>query len=152
MSSPSKKRSWKQGYYTPRNPDKYVGDPAKIRYLSSWEHELNRMFDGNPNILRWSSEGIAIPYIKPTDGRVHKYYPDYWIEYKNKKGEIVQEIIEVKPDSQVKRPQKRGKNKKQQLREDVQWAINMAKWESAQKFCNKYGIKFRIITESELFK
>ena len=74
-------RHFKQGYYTPKNPDKYVGDITKIRYMSSWELELHKFFDGNPNVIRWASEEIAIPYYKPTDGRIHKYYPDYWVNF-----------------------------------------------------------------------
>jgi hypothetical protein len=38
-----------------------------------------KMLDANENILEWSSEGIAIPYVKPTTGRVHRYYPDFWV-------------------------------------------------------------------------
>jgi hypothetical protein len=97
---------YSQGWYTPKNPEKYVGDVTKIRYMSSWEYELHKFFDNNTKILRWSSESIAIPYIKPTDGRLHKYYPDYWVEYVNRDGKIIREIIECKPRSQTKRPRK----------------------------------------------
>ena len=145
-----KRSRFRQGFYTPRNPDKYVGNLAKIRYMSSWELQTNKFFDSNPNILRWSSEEIAIPYTKPTTGRVHRYFPDYWIEYKTSRGDIVQEIIEVKPKAQTKRT--RSRNPKTRLYEDLTLAINIAKWESAKRFCDKYGIKFRIITENEIFK
>ena len=141
-----------KGHYEPRNPQKYVGDIAKIRFMSSWELEAHRFFDNNPNIIRWSSEGIKIPYIKPTDGKIHHYYPDYWIEYKNRNGQIVQEIIEVKPATQTKPPSTRGKRKKQQIYESITWAVNVAKWRACQDFCNKYNIKFRIITENHMFK
>lgn len=120
--------------------------------MSSWELEAHQFFDNNPNIIRWSSEEIKIPYIKPTDGKVHYYHPDYWIEYKNRAGQIVQEIIEVKPATQTKPPVLKGKRKKQQLYESITWAINVAKWKACQDFCNKYNIKFRIITENHMFK
>lgn len=138
-----------QGAYTPRNPHKYVGDITKIRYMSSYELETHKFFDGNERVLRWSSEEIAIPYIKPTDGRVHKYYPDYWVEYINRDGEIVQEVIEVKPAAQTKTPRK---NHKHALYEQLTYAVNVAKWQAAQAFCNKHGWKFRIITEHSIFK
>ena len=141
-----------QGRYHPRNPEKYVGDVNKIRFMSSWEREAHQFFDNNPNIIRWSSEEIKIPYIKPTDGKLHHYYPDYWIEYKNRAGQIVQEIIEVKPATQTRPPVLKGKRKKQQLYESITWAINVAKWKACQDFCNKYNIKFRIITENHMFK
>jgi len=32
----------------------------------------------------------------------------------------------------------------------VTWQINNAKWTSAQRFCEKYGWKFKIVTEKEL--
>ena len=76
-------KRFEQGQYIPRNPHKYVGDIDKIRYMSSYELETHKFFDNNERVLRWSSEEIAIPYLKPTDGRVHKYYPDYWVEYVN---------------------------------------------------------------------
>ena len=133
---------------TPRNPEKYVGDPAKIRYMSSWELQFDRFLDGNPNILRWSSECVAIPYVKPTDGKIHRYYPDYWIEYINKDGEVIQELIEIKPKSQAG-----GKSVgRMTLYEKAQYAINLAKWESCKRFCDQRGIVFRILTEDELFK
>jgi hypothetical protein len=69
-----------QGYFKPRHPEKYVGDVNKIRFMSSWELQADKFLDDNPNVLRWSSEEIVIPYVKPTDGKVHRYYPDYWVE------------------------------------------------------------------------
>lgn len=147
----NKKSRFKQGYYTPVNPDKYIGkDGDKIRYMSSWELNFNRFLDNNPNILRWSSEDIAIPYIKPTTGRVHRYFPDYWIEYQDASGALKQEIIEVKPKSQTRRT--RSKNPKTRLYEDITYAINIAKWQAATEFCKQHGMIFRILTEHELFK
>lgn len=138
-----------QGFYKPNYPDKYIGDVTKIRYMSSWELSVHSFFDNNVNILKWSSEGIAIPYIKPTDGRTHKYYPDYYIEYVNKLGVLQKEIIEVKPEKQTKFS--RAKSAKNKLYEDVQFAINVAKWNACQQFCNQYGITFRIVTEKTLW-
>jgi hypothetical protein len=106
-----------QGYFKPRHPEKYVGDVNKIRFMSSWELQADKFLDDNPNVLRWSSEEIVIPYVKPTDGKVHRYYPDYWVEYRNKHGDVVSEIWEVKPETQTKPPKTRGKKKKTQLRE-----------------------------------
>lgn len=149
------KRGFKQGYYTPNHPEKYIGDIRKIRYMSSWELQFNQFLDNNPNILRWASEEIAIPYRKPTSKRknkVHMYYPDYFIEYKNKQGNLIKELIEIKPENQVNAPVIRGKSKKTQLYEQVTWAVNKAKWAAAQTFCDKYQIKFRILTEKQLFK
>lgn len=143
---------FRQGYFTPTHPEKYKGNIEKIRYMSSWELSFHQFLDTNPHILQWSSEPFSIPYIKPTDGRIHRYYPDYWVEYKNKRGTIIHEIIEVKPESQTKPPVRRGKRKKTQITEQIMYAINTAKWASAQKFCDRNRLKFRIVTEQQLYK
>lgn len=142
-------RRYHQGLYTPKHPEKYVGDTTKVRYMSSWELHLHEFFDNNPNVIRWSSEELAIPYVKPTDGKIHRYFPDYWVEFLNKDGKIVQEIIEVKPQQQTKVPRA---NSKQKLAETVQLAINISKWKSAQEWCKQRNIKFRIVTETTIFK
>jgi hypothetical protein len=142
-------KHYKQGYYTLVNPSKYVGDPAKVCYRSSWELELHKFFDNNTRIVRWSSEEIAIPYLKPTDGKLHKYYPDYWVEYINKDGEILREIIELKPIAQTRLP--RG-NSKHKLYEHLQLTVNLAKWRAAEAWCKQHGMKFRIVTERSVFK
>ena len=57
------------------------------------------IFDENPNVTKWASEEIAIPYLSPVDRKRHKYYPDFIIEMKNKQGEVETVMIEVKPKS-----------------------------------------------------
>lgn len=143
-------KNFRQGFFTPKNPDKYVGDVSKIRYMSSWELEFHNFLDNNPNVLSWSSEEIAIPYLKPTDRKIHRYYPDYWVKYKDRDGNIIQEIIEVKPHKETRKT--RARNPKTRLYEDITYAINVAKWRAAKQFCDKYGIKFRIVTERKIFK
>jgi hypothetical protein len=138
-----------QGYFKPVHPEKYVGDINKIVYRSSWELSMNQFLDKNTSIKRWSSESIKIPYIKPTDGKVHSYYPDYWVEYVDNNNNIICEIIEIKPKSQTLPP--KGKSKSSQYAQ-ITYAINIAKWEHAIKWCNEHGLKFRIITENQLFK
>lgn len=137
-----------QGYYTPKHPEKYIGDINHIRYMSSYEYALDEFFDNNINVIHWSSEEIVIPYVKPTDGKIHKYYPDYFIEYRNSKGNIVQELIECKPKTQTKPPRS---NHKYYLYEKVTHEVNKAKWEAAIQWCNMRGIQFRIVTERSIF-
>lgn len=145
-------RGHQQGFYIPRHPEKYKGDVEKIVYRSSWELQYCEFLDNNPNVIQWSSEEIAIPYRKPTDGRVHRYYPDFWVRFTNRDGKVVEELIEIKPLKQVNEPTTQGKRKKQQIYEQVQHAVNRAKWEAAGIFCNKYNMKFKIITERDMFK
>lgn len=145
-------RGWRQGFYTLRNPEKYKGDPNNIVYRSSWELKMNQFLDGNPNVLEWGSEIIAIPYLKSLTGKIHKYFPDYYVKFKDKQGTIRTEIWEVKPDGQTKPPKRQGKRKKQQIYEQATYITNIDKWKQATKWCNKRGIKFRIITEKEMFR
>jgi hypothetical protein len=142
-------KHFQKGQYIPKNPHKYNGDINKIVYRSSYELEMHRFLDTNERVLRWSSECVVIPYIKPTDGKIHRYFPDYWVEYVNKDGEILQEIIEVKPKTQTRAPRA---NNKQKLYEQATWQINNAKWAAAAAFCAKHNMKFRIITERSVFK
>src|SRR5271157_2333550 len=133
-------------HYKPRHPEKYVHGKTKDKIIcrSSWEFDFCKFLDFNTRVIRWSSEPFAIPYIKPTDKRMHKYYPDFWFEYVDKNGEIKQEVIEVKPSTQVVPPTAVGKKPQQQMYESLNWAINQAKWEAATQFCAKYKMKFRL--------
>lgn len=151
VSSHNPKRGWQQGYFTPRHPEKYKGDVQKIRYMSMWELKFDQFLDNNTNVIEWNSEEIAIPYVKPTTGRVHKYYPDYWVKYRDTKGKIQQAIIEIKPENQSKAPRRGRKKDSTFLRESLTYAVNIAKWRAATQFCNKYGMKFRLVSENKLF-
>jgi len=141
-----------KGKFTPRYPEKYVGNINKIIYRSSWELDFMKFLDNNTEVIKWGSECIAIKYIKPTTGRVHKYYPDFYVEYYNSKGKIVQDLVEVKPEKQIKKPTIRGKSKKTQLYEALTWSVNMAKWREAELFCHKYGFNWKIISEKGIFR
>lgn len=141
---------YKQGHFKPKHPEKYVGNLSKIVYRSSYELEMHNFLDNNPNVLQWSSEEVVIPYLKPTDGKIHRYFPDYWVKFKDKNGNIIEEIIEVKPQSQTKPA--RSKGGKYDIFEQLTWAVNTAKWQACQQWCNQRGIKFRILTERSVFK
>jgi hypothetical protein len=139
-----------QGLYVVKNPHKYLGDVTKVRYMSSWEYECHTYFDCNDQVIKWGSETIAIPYLKPTDGRIHKYFVDYFVQYINKDGEVCTELIEVKPLTQTKLS--RSKNARTKLYENVVLSINRAKWAAATEYVNQKGWKFRIVTEKSIFK
>jgi hypothetical protein len=142
--------NYKQGYYTPKHPEKYIGDVNKIIYRSSYELEVNQFFDNNPRVLKWASEEIAIPYFNPVKHKVANYYPDYYVKYVTKDGEVIEEIVEIKPHQQTRRSASR--NSRTKLYEDLTYAVNMAKWEAATAWCEKRGFKFRVVTERKIFK
>ncbi len=131
--------------FIPKNPGKYLGNPGGIFCRSSWELTVCKFFDTHPSVYKWGSEEIKIPYIKPTDGRVHHYFPDFLVIYKDKEGNILKEIVEVKPlKESVARPNMSNYDK-------LAYVINQAKWEAAAAFAAANGMKFRVITEESIF-
>lgn len=148
-TAPLNERSFKQGVYYPKNPSKYIGEHPPV-YRSSWELDVHKFLDMNPNILAWASESIVIPYIKPTDKRVHRYFPDYFIKYKHRDGSIKKMILEVKPSRQTKSSV--NNNRRRRLIENIEVAINQAKWRYAIEWCTKRGLEFKVATEREIYK
>lgn len=144
--------TFKQGKFTPRHPEKYIGDVNNIIFRSSWELEAFKFFDNNVAVLEWGSEIIAIPYLKPTDSKVHRYFPDIYVKFQKKDGIVTEELIEIKPEKETRQPTTRGKSLQTQQYEAITWAINKAKWQSASKWCKERNIKFRILTENSLFR
>lgn len=136
--------------YKPSNPHKYQGDASNIICRSSWERRFCNWCDHNENILRWASEEFSIPYISPKDNRVHRYYPDYLIEVREKTGKIKKYIVEVKPKKQTQPPKKPSRVTKSYIYESVTFAVNQAKWKAAQEFALDNGVEFMIVTEDQL--
>lgn len=133
------------GEFIPSNPKKYKGK-YPIIYKSSWEREFMKFLDRNPNILLWASESFSINYRNPIDGKMKNYIPDFFVKYIDKRGRTITEIIEIKPKNETFL--KEAKTKKDQLA----LLVNAEKWKAAQLFCKKHGIKFRVLTEEELFR
>ena len=106
--------------------------------------------DLNENILEWGSEEIAIPYISPIDGKVHRYFPDFYVKLKETTGKIKKYIIEVKPKKQLKPPAKPKRQTKSYLYEAYEYARNQAKWKAASGFCKDRLYEFKVMTEDEL--
>ena len=139
------------GKYIPINPKKYRGDHSKVIYRSLWERKLMVYCDNNKSVLEWGSEEIIIPYMSPWDGRLHRYFPDFYMKVKQATGVTKKFIIEVKPKYQCQPPTKAPKRKtKRWLNEVKTWVINEAKWKSANEFCLDHGMEFKILTEDHL--
>jgi len=139
-----------RGVFKPLNISKYKGDPTNIVYRSLWERKFMKYCDENKNVLKWNSEEIIIPYVSPLDGRVHRYFPDFYVKYKNSKGEIVESLIEVKPKSQVKGPKVQKRKTKKYITEVTQFAKNQAKWKAAMEYCKDRRWEWKILTEDDL--
>jgi hypothetical protein len=141
----------KHTIYTPINEEKYV-DKDPIVCKSSWEVHFCKWCDSNPNILKWSSEAIQIPYYDPIQKKNRRYYPDFSISVRNADGRITNYIIELKPKSQTDKPINKGKSNKTYLYEFYTYQTNIAKWRAAIEFCRKHGFVFKLLTEYDLFK
>jgi hypothetical protein len=139
-----------QGYFKPKNPQKYKGDPTNIVYRSSWELKLMTYLDSHKDILTWSSEEIFIPYRSPIDNKIHRYFPDFIVTKINKEGKKETALIEVKPAAQTKPPKKQDKVTRKYITEVTTWGINEAKWKAANEYCKDRGWSFHIFTELEL--
>jgi hypothetical protein len=149
MSS-KRKRGWKQGVFSPNNPSKYTGT-FPIVYRSGLELSVMRFFDENSRVVQWKSESIIIRYISPLDSKPHRYFTDFMVEIIDNSGIHRKYIIEVKPYKQTI-PPTTGGNKKPRtiLTEQLNWAVNSAKWKSAEEWCAKNGYTFSKLTEKDI--
>ena len=139
------------GLYKPVNPKKYRGNPTKIIYRSMWEKKFMIFCDHTSTIVEWGSEEIIIPYRSPIDGRVHRYYPDFYIKILTKSGKYEKYVIEVKPKRQTQKPNEKPKRKTAAWKREVLTYIkNRAKWDAAEDFCEDRQMKFKILTEDHL--
>lgn len=138
-----------KGFFKPKNPKKYNGNPDNIIYRSSWEVRVMKYFDDHPDVIWWASEELSIPYYNPVDQKMHKYYPDFIVKMKKRDGLVMTYVIEVKPYSQTKQPQRKRKTQKF-IQESVTYVVNQSKWKAADEFCQEHGWKFQILTEKEL--
>lgn len=137
---------WAQGIYTPKNPQKYIGN-HKPRYRSGWELTFMTFCDTNNNILYWASEAMRIPYKHPVTGKPTIYVPDFFVVYENKFGKKVAEVVEIKPKKQSV-----IESKVASAKDRIVVAINHAKWASAKAYCQQQGFVFRVITEDDIFR
>ena len=111
-----------KGRYIPKKPSKYRGDAQNIIYRSLWERKFMVYCDTSPSIIEWGSEEVIIPYLSPLDGRIHRYFPDFYIKRKTRRF-----INEVRT-----------------------WGVNEAKWKYADEWCKDNGMIFKIMTEDDL--
>lgn len=132
------------GFYQITNPDKYVGKKVP-HFRSSWEHTFMRFCDENPAVLQWASEAVHIPYRNPFTNKNTIYVPDFMIMYVNKNGEKFGELIEIKPSTQTTLESARSP------RDQAAAVLNMHKWQAAQAWCSQNGLRFRVVTENDIF-
>jgi len=133
------------GKYTIKNPEKYVGKKVPT-YRSSWEFTFMSFCDNNPAVLNWASESVSIPYFNPVKGKQTIYVPDFLIVYVDANQKQHTELIEIKPSTEVTMESARS------YRDKLMVAMNMAKWAAADAWARANNIRFRVVTEFDIFK
>lgn len=160
--APTRRGKFQQGYYNPRNHNKYLGDLTKIIFRSSWEYKYMVYCDLSEHVVQWSSETIRVPYISPVDGKKHIYNVDFLTRVKI--GDVVTTyLVEVKPSAQYTDLTKLNENKSKpiskkpskkrletEIREQKTIAVNNAKFNYAKKYADDRGWVFKVITEEDL--
>ena len=135
-----------KGKFTPKHPEKYVGDVKGIVYRSLWERNTFRWIDANDSIVHWNSEEVVIPYLCESDKRKHRYYVDLWFQTREGKNYIV----EIKPKSQTNIPKTPKRKTRRYIKESLTYVKNQSKWSAASEFAKDRGWEFQIWTEDTL--
>jgi len=75
------------------------------------------------------------------------------VKYKNKDGNVVVDMVEIKPFKQTQPPKKGGgkNSKRRYITECLTYRKNQDKWNSAEMWCKKQGYNFRLMTENEIY-
>lgn len=133
------------GKFTIKNAEKYVGKRVPT-YRSSWEFAFMSFCDNNPAVIQWASESVQIPYFNPVLGKQTIYVPDFIIVYIDANKRQHAELIEIKPLSQVTMETAKS------LKDKYSVAINMAKWTAADAWARANRMRFRVVTEHDIFK
>lgn len=84
--------------------------------------------DANPDVVSYSYEKTIIEYVSnKTTGKLRKYFPDFMVEYADRK-----ELIEIKPAKRVTQ-------------------VKVAKkLDAARVWSATHGVTFKIVTEIEM--
>lgn len=133
------------GKYTIKNPEKYIGKRIPT-YRSSWEFTFCSFCDNNPAVINWASEAIQIPYFNPVSGKNTIYVPDFVVVYMDKNQRKHTELVEIKPSKETTMESAKS------YRDKLSVAINLAKWAAADSWARANNMRFRVVTEYDIFK
>ena len=115
-------------------------------YRSSWEFTFMSFCDNNPAVINWVSEGVKIPYFNPVSGKQTVYVPDFLIVYVDTNQRKHTELVEIKPSTETTMESARS------YRDKLMVAMNMAKWAAADSWARANNMRFRVVTEYDIFK
>lgn len=149
-----KSGKYHQGIYKPIHPEKCLNKNL-VEFRSGLEYKYFYKIDKSPNVIRWGSETVWVPYYNPIKKRTAQYWVDLYLETKSH-GTM---IVEIKPKKEIKaitenKPPKMTKAKKKTtfLYESKMFYINKNKWETAKQFAENKGWTFWCISEDDLDK
>ena len=168
FSKPNKR--YTQGYYIVQNLDKFIGDPSKVFYRSSWEKAFCVYADLNERVKKWGLENVVIPY-QDANGRIHRYIPDFYMEvvYPNQPDRLDKIVVEIKPREEITPkfldkttggiipPERYLKKKTLKALENYEYALktyqkNLYKWTKARHWCKQNGMQFLLMGKEDLQK
>lgn len=157
----SKYKKFKQGPFYPKYPEKCLNKPGEVVYRSKLELDFMMMCERNPNVFKWASEKIVVPYYNSGKGRDARYFVDFFVELTDGR----RFLFEVKPYKEAsvirdpsllaKRMAKSKAKKSTLLIEAFNATQNREKWEAAISYARKYTtdahpLVFMVITERDL--
>lgn len=150
---PTKNSGFNQGYFNPKNPEKYIGHPPII-YRSSWEYKFMIWCDINDKVLLWSSEPVEIKYWSRQGNKQRIYNPDFYFKILKQDGSTEEFLAEIKPKSQIQKPQIPTKMSKKSIESykflAEQYVKNMDKYNAAKQYAEERNWKFIVLTEDTI--
>ena len=150
---PTRNSAFKQGYYKPKNPNKYAGN-GDIIFRSSWEHKFMIWCDNHDKVAIWASEPIEIKYISRQDNRPHRYYPDFYFKAEQLDGTFKEYLVEIKPKAQIQKPVMPKKTSRKALKSykflAESYIKNMDKYRAAKEYCQGRNWNFIVLTEDTI--
>ena len=92
-------------------------------------------------------EPLKILYANPFGAAKYSMYvPDFLIVYMDKNDKPHAELIEIKPKKEAHVSEAKSRRDMERL------AVNAAKWQAAAEYCKKHGMRFRVLTEDDIFR
>ena len=71
----------------------------------------------------------------------------------NRNKKPVKYLIELKPEHETSPPKNTGKKSKKTMRyQEATYLTNSAKWKAAKQYCEKMGLRWKLLTETQLFR
>jgi hypothetical protein len=149
----------KRGWYKLLCPEKFAKPidehmqsfkDGHVEFKSMLELQAIKYADFNKHVVKWSVEPFHIKYVKPTDGKKHRYFIDLFLEFST--GDKF--LVEIKSKGETKKPRKPRKKTEQSLmnyqKAMMTYSVNQAKWKAAEEFAKQNKMRFIILTEDEL--